>query len=654
MNSRPVIFVSSVSKELHRSRALVGTTLYTEGYDPQTEDIESMAGGDLLGILRGWVDNSDAVLQLVGHCYGAPAPDVGNPFAPCSFTQYEAHYARQQGKRVYYILTEDAYPTDGCGCEPKGLHELQALYRQTIKGYGDLYYSTRDLDDTELLVRRLQDELGKLRAKTEKGNQSLQLKMNVVIGILLSIVLYLAWDHHNQELNKRAQKDLPQTLESMIKGGSEQKLNADYAAALRVVASKNGIHADAFRVFLERDAAKTLKDDDTSLKDKVRALQEAGQFVQARDFALEQARRLESERQKSTKEEAELWTEAAKTELAFGHYDKALEYATQGVNQTDRKADFSTWSASRYQQGRALRYLGEDKEAQKVFEELIPLEQTAFGLDHLAVIRSRRILALTLFDQGYYDLAEQQGSALVADCQRVLGPEHPETLASQNNLAVVFSARAEYGKAEQELRKVLKVMERVLGPEHPDTLKSRTGVANALHAQEKYADAEKENLAVLKARERLLGAEHPDTLMSRSNLAEALRVGKKTAEAEREHRAVLAIRERVLSAEHPDILASRNNLAVVLDDLGNHADAEREHRAVLAIRERIRTAEHPDVAQSCYNLGLCLEAQKQLPEALGFVQRAEQIWTKVLGPDHPDTKRSKADRERIEEAMKVK
>jgi hypothetical protein len=34
------------------------------------------------------------------------------------------------------------------------------------------------------------------------------------------------------------------------------------------------------------------------------------------------------------------------------------------------------------------------------------------------------------------------------------------------------------------------------------------------------------------------------------------------------------------------------------------------------------------------------------------MQRAEQVWTKVLGIDHPDTKNAKAARERIEAAMK--
>jgi Tetratricopeptide repeat/Domain of unknown function (DUF4062) len=710
MTNKPVIFISAVSKELRSARDLVAKTLLALGYEPKWQDIAATDAGDLRGVLRKWVDDSDAVLQLVGHCYGfgpkTPDPDFG----ACSYTQYEALYARQQGKPVYYIFTDDAHPTDGCGCEPKTLHDLQAQYRQQVKGYGDLYHSTSSLTQTELLVRRLQDDLAKLRAEGQKQHRSLSQRLALVLGILFVLVLGIVWvkrdqGNANQTLTElklsrqeegQALADLRQMLETSIKGGSEAKLTADYDAALRFIAQKRGIPLPAFRAYLEQNATQALGDRRVSWKDKVRALQEAGQFVQSRDYAIEQAHRLEVERQKSSQEEVELWTEAAKTEITLGHYDKALAYATKAVTQTDRQADFATWSAARHQQGRALSWLRKDKEAQSMYEELIPLQQAALGPDHLTVLQSRRTFVSTIYDQGNYAFAEQQDRALVADCQRVLGAEHPDTLASRNNLANALNSQAKYAEAEQEHRERIKIEERVLGAEHPDTLLSRIGLANVLYFQAKYAEAEQEYRAVLKVQERMLGAEHPATLMSRMGVANVLQAQAKNAEAEQEHRAVLKVSERVLGAEHPDTLASRmgvantlralgnyaeaeqehravlklkervlgaehpdtlmsrNNLANALDDQGKHAEAEQEHRAALKLQERVLGAEHPDVALSCYNLALFLEAQKQLPEALGFMQRAEQVWTKALGSDHPYAKRAKAARERLEAALKEK
>lgn len=94
-------------------------------------------------------------------------------------------------------------------------------------------------------------------------------------------------------------------------------------------------------------------------------------------------------------------------------------------------------------------------------------------------------------------------------------------------------------------------------------------------------------------------------------------------------------------------------MAIALRAQGKYAEAEQECRAVLKVQERVLGAEHPDVALSWLILALCLEAQKQLPEALAFMQLAEQGWTKALGPDHPQTKLAKAGRERIEAAVKA-
>ena len=44
--------------------------------------------------------------------------------------------------------------------------------------------------------------------------------------------------------------------------------------------------------------------------------------------------------------------------------------------------------------------------------------------------------------------------------------------------------------------------------------------------------------------------------------------------------------------------------------------------------------------------------QAKLKDALEFIQRAETGWAKAFGPEHPFAKRAKADRARIEAALK--
>lgn len=259
--------------------------------------------------------------------------------------------------------------------------------------------------------------------------------------------------------------------------------------------------------------------------------------------------------------------------------------------------------------------------------------------------------AKALYDQGRFAEAEQECREVFQLREQVLGAEHPDTLSSRNSLGIALRALGNYAEAEQQHRAALKIRERVLGVEHPDTLSSRNNLAVVLAGQGRHAEAELEHRAVLQIRERVLGAEHPNTLSSRGNLALALDLQGKHAEALLENQTVVKIKDRVFGAEHPNTLTSRMNLANALHSLGRHTQAEKEHRIVTQARERVLGAEHPDVAQSCYNLVLCLKAQQKLPDALAFIQRAEYIWSKVLGPHHQDTKDATALRQRIEGAL---
>jgi hypothetical protein len=49
--------------------------------------------------------------------------------------------------------------------------------------------------------------------------------------------------------------------------------------------------------------------------------------------------------------------------------------------------------------------------------------------------------------------------------------------------------------------------------------------------------------------------------------------------------------------------------------------------------------EHPDTLQTCFNLAVCLRAEGKLEEANALAKRAADGGLKVLGPDHPDTKK---------------
>lgn len=462
MISRPIIFISAVSRELRSARDLVAKTLLALGYEPKWQDIAATDAGDLRAVLRKWVDGSDAVLQLVGHCYGF-APQTADPqFGPCSYTQYEALYARQQRKPVYYIFTDDAHPTDGCGCAPKTLHDLQTQYRQSIKSYGDLRYTTSSLTETELLVRRLKDDLAALHAEWEAHRT----RIEGDLALTVSATSQLLDGQHRQEA---AFADFRQKMESLVRGGSEAKLTQDYDAALAFIASRHAMSAAALRTLLAQRADRVVGDAHAELREKVRVLREAGRFTEARDFAVEAAARLERTRQQSTKDEIEMLIEACTSEVTLGHYAQARIHADKADRLTNREQDFETWAAARNCLGGMLGLEGHFRESLTLYRELLPWSELRRGAEHPETLKIRNNLGLALNEQGNFVEGETEHRAVLAISERALGAEHPDVALSCYNLALCLETLGRKQEALVFARRALDGWRKALGAEHPRT-----------------------------------------------------------------------------------------------------------------------------------------------------------------------------------------
>src|SRR3989440_1852185 len=140
MSPRPTIFISAVSKELRSARQLVANTLTFLGYEPVWQDIFGTEGGDLRQMLRAQIDQCKGVVQLVGQCYGAEPPAPDEQFGRVSYTQYEALYARERGKKGWYLFIDEQFPTDAFEVEPNELRELQTAYRRRLQSDAHIFH----------------------------------------------------------------------------------------------------------------------------------------------------------------------------------------------------------------------------------------------------------------------------------------------------------------------------------------------------------------------------------------------------------------------------------------------------------------------------------------------------------------------------------
>jgi hypothetical protein len=125
--SLPLIFISAVSRELRSGRQLAANTLTFLGYQPVWQDIFGTEGGDLRQILRQQIDQCKGVVQLIGQCYGAEPPAPDEEFGRVSYTQYEALYARKQGKKVWYLFMDESFPIDPHEPEPRRFGVLDGV-----------------------------------------------------------------------------------------------------------------------------------------------------------------------------------------------------------------------------------------------------------------------------------------------------------------------------------------------------------------------------------------------------------------------------------------------------------------------------------------------------------------------------------------------
>lgn len=98
-----------MSRELRSARQLVANTLSYLGYEPVWQEIFGTESGDLRSVLRGKINNCKGVVQLIGQCYGAEPAAPDEQLGRVSYTQYEALYARQRGKKVWYLFIDESF-----------------------------------------------------------------------------------------------------------------------------------------------------------------------------------------------------------------------------------------------------------------------------------------------------------------------------------------------------------------------------------------------------------------------------------------------------------------------------------------------------------------------------------------------------------------
>ncbi len=651
MASLPLIFISAVSRELRSGRQLAANTLTFLGYQPVWQEVFGTETGDLRAMLRQRIHQCKGVLQIVGNCYGAEPPEPDPQFGRVSYTQYEALYARQRGKKVWYLFIDENFPVDACEGEPEELRELQAVYRRRLQSDAHLYHPLNSPAALEASVLKLRDDLVRLRRGVKQWAAGMAILLAISVGLGLWLLRgqrqtteRVAQTEHavvamTEEMTKLREGILnyPHVEAQVRQSQAEEDPAALQERVYTELAKQLGVDAKVLREKLPQVAADLKRAPNASSYERANAAYVAKDYIEAERWALQSAEEAQKAGSAKPAEIIQAYELAGFSAQKRIQFKTALEDFRAAEKLTNRQSNPEQWADVQHAIGDLLIDQGAYREAESVLRAVVETREHTGGAEHANTLRSRNRLAYAEYRQGKYNEAIADFRQIVALEEKVFGPTHPDTLLSRNGLAIALDSAGKPSEAEAEHRRVLEIREKVLGPEHPDTIRSRNNIALTLDRQGKHADAANEFRQVIDLENKVLGPEHPDTLRSRSSLAYALDYQGKYPEAEVTLRDVIRLEERVLGPEHPDTLVSRLRLDKVLMSQGKFAEAETDFRDLIVLAKKVLGPEHPDTLAARSGLANALQSQTKYAEADLEYRDVIALEEKVLGPEHPNT-----------------
>jgi len=283
----------------------------------------------------------------------------------------------------------------------------------------------------------------------------------------------------------------------------------------------------------------------------------------------------------------------------------------------------------------------EFREASKVLERALLLDEAAYGSDHPTVANRLNNLGTVLQALGDLAGAKVHFERALAIVEAVHGPEHPTVAGFANNLGYVLCALGYLEVAKVHFERALAIDEAAYGPNHPEVARDVNNLGSVLRGLRDLAGARvyfERALAIVKA---VHGPEHPTVAICTNNLGGVLKELGDLMGAKAHYERALAIDEAAYGPKHPQVAIRVNNLGSVLAVLGDLKGTKALVERALVIDEETYGLNHPMVASRLNNLGFVLQAQGNLEGAKAHYERALRIYRQFLGEDHPRTQNVK-------------
>jgi cellulose biosynthesis protein BcsQ len=284
-----------------------------------------------------------------------------------------------------------------------------------------------------------------------------------------------------------------------------------------------------------------------------------------------------------------------------------------------------------------LRDQAQFRESRKVDEAVLAGQRHYLGNDHLHTLQTQGSLAADLRALGDYQAALRQDLETYQAWRNAYGEEYRGTLSAAHNLALSYLLNGDFRSALAQDRLTLERRTYVLGALHPRTFNSGSSVARDLLEAGRYAEAAARMSTVWVQSRDTLGDSDSNTLTALLLLGVAERCAGHPEAGEAHIESARAGLTRGYGEDSSDALASRISQALNWLALGRYEDAMAAATKVLAVYEGRLGPDHPHSLICRLNIATTSCLEERYRDAEDGARSAAEGLERRLGPDHPYT-----------------
>lgn len=673
------VFISAVTKEFATVRLSVKNALLDNKVLPIEQSHFGPDAGGIDDFHRRQIVECDAVIHIVGVCYGNEPTNQPANVKRLSYTQREYDFAAEAKVPIYVFLVNDGFETDSHEQEPGELLMLQQMHRQRLVAQaqtanGKFYVEVGSRQELDQRVRTVAKQMieGAWNKSSLTIARKLGLGMATLAGLMGVVYRGLKRDVKHgatvirqevQAAQSRTEQKIYETAKhtaSQVEGSIEKavqklinpgllaerirsEIRETAEAKINEVPKQPGRYLKIAEIEKERDIALGRVDDLIKLIQEGLKQGESPIFERAaeiledegidavldyldrrRPATLDEARRLADQAkaaQAQADEEKKIRNRALKPMIFEAGLAEIKLQWNRAIGLREKMVDLAPdWFDAQHALGRLLFEVGRYQEAEFRLRSALQLSTTLKEKG-----ASTNNLVLVLRHRGRpYEAEILIRSSLAAD-ESTYGPRDSRVAADLDTLASLLWETGRVAEA-----KVL--MRRAVAIELQSEAESQA-MAGMLIGNLAIVIADKDHLArgisltrhALEAKEKCFGSANPIVAGEINNLAKLLERSGRTVDAESLLRRCISIYIKAYGSDHPKLRIMLHNLAELLVKSNCTVDAESILSHALVVDELEYGPESLEVAADIERIGKLLVETDRLMEAALLMHRSLEI-----------------------------